>query len=128
MSETRFHFRCRFGDANGIPTLVVAGELDAVTVPQFRQAVRFHLGADPEAPLILDLSGLSFLDTEGLRALLATRNELLDRLALTGVGSPVRRVFEVTGVARLFTMAETPADAVRLLTNRGPGLLPPPSA
>jgi anti-sigma B factor antagonist len=55
------------------PTLVrVAGDLDTLSAPQLRAA----LPTAPQGHLVLDVSGLQFLDAAGLTVLL----ELHDRL------------------------------------------------
>jgi anti-anti-sigma factor len=75
------------------------GELDMATAGELRAA----LDAAQEA-LILDLSGLRFLDTSGLRLVLETAEQAKrDGRAFTVVpGAPaVQRLFEVAGVTEL---------------------------
>ena len=88
----------------GIAVLVVSGEVDLAGSPRFAQALDEALA--PGAPLVVDLSGVEFLDSAGLRALaLAERTaaELGGRLLI--VPSPAAsRVFEVTGLKDAFEL------------------------
>ena len=56
--------------------------------------------------VIVDVSGLTFLDSTGLRALLVGRDHVRDEgaeFSLQGVGGVVERVLEMTGLHDLLT-------------------------
>jgi anti-anti-sigma factor len=53
--------------ADGRTVLAVSGEIDIATVDEVAAAVRDEL---VEGPLLLDLHGLSFIDSSGLRMLI----------------------------------------------------------
>ena len=55
-----------------ITTLAALGELDLSTAPKLEAAVE-RLCADPAHDVILDLSGVSFIDTSGASALVACK-------------------------------------------------------
>ena len=77
----------------GDGVVVVAGELDAATVGQL--ARRFS--ASP-AVRVIDLSGVTFIDASGLRALVdATENQCL----LRSPSRPVVRLCEITGLTAM---------------------------
>lgn len=64
--------------------------------------------------LELDLSGVTFMDSSGLRALIKLDREFRrgkGRLRLIAASSVVRRVLEISGADRLFTDAGPPDDA-----------------
>jgi anti-sigma B factor antagonist len=49
----------------------------------------------------LDLSGIQFIDSSGLRSIVAAHRDLADRehrLVLTGISDPVHRLLEITGL------------------------------
>jgi anti-sigma B factor antagonist len=77
------------------------GELDIATQPELRAALERHADA---GEVTLDLGGLRFLDTSGLRLILE-RAEAARRDGFTFSvlpGSPeVQRFFDVAGVAEL---------------------------
>jgi anti-anti-sigma factor len=71
--------------------LVVAGELDTATEERFLEAIAALESAECE----IDLSGLSFLGSAGLRALLRMRREH-PRVRIAGISPPVARVLQLT--------------------------------
>ena len=58
---------------DGVAVLAVGGEIDMSTAPQFEKAIDDVLAVDPPT-LVIDLTGVTFLGSVGLR-LLATANE-----------------------------------------------------
>lgn len=78
--------------------MVLAGEFDLAALPQFEDAIAAVEAGSPAA-IVVDLSGLSFMDSSGLRALV-TADERAHaagrRLAIVPGPPPVRRVFEIT--------------------------------
>lgn len=82
-------------DADGIPLICVAGELDLATAPQLSAAAKEVLDQQPEG-VVFDLGELRFMDSSGLRVLLEVANEV--SVSVREASSPVRRVIESTGV------------------------------
>jgi anti-sigma B factor antagonist len=89
---------------NGTVVFRVMGEVDLATVPALRQAL-LGVGDNRAGAVIVDLTGCTFLDSSGLRALVATRGRLERsnrRLALALSTPGVLRVFQITGLDELF--------------------------
>lgn len=90
--------------------IVVKGEIDLAAEETLVEAVSAALaGGDEGLSLVLDLSGVAFMDSSGLRAVLRSREEAISRgaafsLAVTPDG-PVARLFDVAGVAGRFDYA-----------------------
>jgi anti-sigma B factor antagonist len=83
-------------------TLVLAGELDLGTAYDLEAAV-LQICADGAKELILDLSGLTFVDSAGLRALVSASSVCAEHgcaLQLTRAREAVERLFELTGLAQ----------------------------
>ena len=94
-------------DRGGVPGLSVAGEVDMATAPRLRDALVQLAAEHPAATAVIDLDGVSFLDSLGLGvlvggllrmrtaggdlALVCTSPPLLDLLALCRLD----RVFEI---------------------------------
>jgi anti-anti-sigma factor len=86
-------------------TVAVIGELDIATVPRFTARMGELIRRGHLRELVLDLSGLTFIDAGGLRALseLRSRIEQADAiLVLDGVPAQMRRLMLIIGPARRF--------------------------
>ena len=93
----------------------VMGEVDLATALALEQTL---LGAveDGKGELIVDFTGCSFLDSRGLRALIATRARLERsnrRLALVLSNPSVLRIFKITRCDQLFEIYPSLRAAVR---------------
>jgi anti-sigma B factor antagonist len=89
---------------NGTPVVSVVGELDLATAQVFERTLPDVTEAGT-GEMILDLTGCSFLDSTGLRALVAARERLehSDRSRALVVTSPiVMRIFKITGFDEWF--------------------------
>jgi anti-anti-sigma factor len=85
----------------GCVTMIVRGECDLDTAPQFGHAIADQLSNGPSTTLCLDLSGVSFMDSSGLQAMLVGQRMarlLGGELVLTGTSRQVDRLLSVTGV------------------------------
>ena len=89
--------RIRPGDGGTI--VAISGEVDVCTEAPLQQAL-LRIIRERGARLMLDLSGVSFMDCAGLRTILATRSRTEMRggfLRLIAVSAAVRRIIELTG-------------------------------
>ena len=87
-----------------------AGELDLATAPEAQEAVS-RARRDHPGPLRLDLSGLTFLDSTGLRLVAELHTACrADGCALSIAPGPrsVQRVFEVAGVSEILPFQDDP--------------------
>lgn len=86
--------------ASGCATVEIAGELDMATAPLVDEQTK-QLQRQGATELCLDTSGVEFIDSSGLLALL-TLADAVDRMGATlrptGASSAVRRVVEITGL------------------------------
>ena len=90
--------------------LSLAGELDMATVPKFEEAIERVLG---RSPIAVDLRGLAFIDSQGVKALLQAFKAGQDChstvLFFRGPDN-VQRVLELTGVEELLGWSVPPAE------------------
>jgi anti-sigma B factor antagonist len=93
-------------DADGTIRLVVAGELDHTTAEQLTTAVR-HAAAGREInALVIDLDGLTFLDSSGMAALVQTHTFTTGTGAgywVTNARGTVHRTLERVGLLPYLT-------------------------
>ncbi len=97
-----------------------AGELDAFTVAQFREALN-DLGGPGR--LLIDLSGVPFLDSAGLGALIGgvrRTREAGGDVAVYGARPAVARLLHTTGFDRVASVTETQDDAAEALLSETP--------
>jgi anti-sigma B factor antagonist len=101
---------------DGVAVVRVHGEHDVFTAPALREQV--HSAIEQRAPVVIDLSGATFIDSSVLAVLLgglrrAREAETGFALVLPGEdGAPVRRIFEVTGLVPVFAIQPSEAEAV----------------
>lgn len=95
----------------GVDVLVVEGEVDMQTAPRLRMALDEQLATG--APFILDLCGVSFLDSTGVAVLARAARGMRTPLALAcAEASAVHRVLEITGLAGRLALHPTRAAAL----------------
>lgn len=86
--------------AQGTVTLSLTGELDIATSHLLEEAAE-RLGDQEAAEVLLDLSGVSFIDTTGLRAILACKErfQTADRdFWVLSAPPQARRTFQLCGM------------------------------
>jgi anti-sigma B factor antagonist len=89
----------------------VAGEIDVYTAPRLREQL-IRLVSD--ATLIVDLSDVSFLDSTALGVLVGAmkrQREANGTLSIVTSGTRIRRLFDITGLTRVFTVYDSLEDA-----------------
>jgi anti-sigma B factor antagonist len=95
--------------------LALHGELDLVGAPRLQSEIESHT-VDAAAIVVLDLDDVQFIDSAGLRVLLAAHERTVERgrrLALTPGSPQVRRLFSIAGVSgHLHTIASADAALV----------------
>jgi len=97
---------------DGSIVLRVIGELDLVDIEELKSAVRPFL-AESRA-VELDMSGLEFIDSSGLGALVQLRSEAHAQgvsLVLRDMRANIHRLFEVTGLTGVFEARSSAQDS-----------------
>jgi anti-anti-sigma factor len=107
VSEPAKHveFAVRVEDRRDHLRVVVSGELDLYREAELRSSVDAMLVERAPAKVVLDVCGLQFLDSSGLRALLACRDHARSAgvpLTLAVTAGPVTRLLDVAGVRDWF--------------------------
>ncbi len=95
-------------------TLVhVEGEIDLATAPQFERELQ---RTGPAGELIIDLSGVAFMDSTAVGVLARKSKQLADddrRLILVSAAGAVRRVLEVSGLDKVIPVYADLESAAR---------------
>lgn len=86
------------------------GELDIATTPTLERAIS-EATAEGDGALVLDLRGLTFMDSTGLRTLAQTNARAeADGFELTIIRGPrqIERVLEISGLGLLLPLVDAP--------------------
>jgi anti-sigma B factor antagonist len=105
-----FHVEIRAGDHATL--LAVSGELDLATSPALEAALERVSGSGVEL-LILDLRGVSFMDSTGLSLLVKAQRraqESRHQFAVVKGSDQVLRLLTLTGVAERLTLIDAPEE------------------
>jgi anti-anti-sigma factor len=105
MSEPDQHVRIQLAvtDEADRRVIQVSGEIDPLTAPELDEAVR--AAARDASVVAIDLSEVSFLDSSGLRVIVAAQQELEGNgvgLVISNPSDSVRRVLEISGLSQHF--------------------------
>jgi anti-anti-sigma factor len=98
---------------DGVAVVIPRGELDVAGTPALEDAVSEVADAPGVAGVVIDLSGLDFMDSSGLRAVVLADRRLREqglRFALVRGGEPVHRVFELTRMTDRLIWVDQPGD------------------
>jgi len=92
----------------------LGGEVDLYTAPEFKERM-VKVIEDGKTRLVVDLSGATFIDSTTLGVLVGGVKRLRPSggsLALVCNNPNIQKIFEITGLDRVFTIHETRADAL----------------
>jgi anti-anti-sigma factor len=104
----------RTEDRDGVVIVSLTGELDTATVNQ--AAVALQDATARGVPVVLDMTGLRFFSSAGLRLLVRLHDGASVDVRLAGDQRVVRRPLELTGLLDLFPIHASVAEAVAATT------------
>ncbi|MCI8294555.1 MAG: STAS domain-containing protein [Lachnospiraceae bacterium] len=89
---------------NGTEVLTISGRLDTQTAPDLEQELD-KIGEGCKT-LILDLSGLEYISSAGLRVILKAQKYMAAKggMKITGVNETVMEIFDITGFLDILTI------------------------
>ena len=114
MASPPEEFSISTDDRDGRVFVTLRGELDIATAPELEQIVNERL--DDGREVVVDLRGLEFMDSSGIRVLVAAHA----RAGRTGTrlvvvraadGSAVAKIVEVSGLESELHLVDDPTDA-----------------
>src|SRR5436309_9579656 len=97
-----------------LPVLFVTGEIDIYTAPLFKQAV-VNLVSEGNRDVVIDLSGVTFMDSSGFGTLLGATKRLRPLgggLHLAAPNSTIQRMLRLTRLDSIMQIYETVDEAV----------------
>jgi anti-sigma B factor antagonist len=96
-----------------VTILHLNGEIDLRTSPQLRGTFLDLVDRKP-ARIILDLSGVSYVDSSGVGTIVELKRRAMrheSRIILVGLQERVRSVFEITRLDKFFEIADSIDEA-----------------
>ena len=102
-------------EERGCLVAAVEGRLDSVNAAEFEQKIGGLIHGEPRN-IVLDLSGLKFIGSAGLRSILTisrVTKEAGGALALCGLAGLPREIFQLSHFDTIFTLHAGVEDAVK---------------
>lgn len=98
----------------GRVVVTATGEIDVTTAQELYDAIDRAAAANPRATtLIIDVAGVTFMDSSGVKCLLHAYRTMLarrGRVIVRDARPPVMRVLDLVGLGQLFTVYPLPAE------------------
>lgn len=101
----------QFDPLNVLP---LEGEIDLHVLPRLERALASMIKKRPPS-LIIDLSGVRFIDSSGLAALIRAMQDVQNyggKLSLSGINASVRPIFEMARLDRFFIIDQRDSELV----------------
>lgn len=98
----------------GLPVIALEGEVDVYTAPQLKQQMIVLL-EDGAKQIVVNLTNVEYLDSTALGVLiggLKRMREMDGNMSLICPAPRIRRVFEITGLDRIFDIYTSETEAV----------------
>ena len=95
--------------------VTVAGRMDAVTAPEFEKSILDFI-AQGERNFLINLSGLEYISSAGLRGILASAKRLKEqngKLIFSGLQGHVKEVFSISGFHGIFKIYDSDAEGLK---------------
>jgi len=101
----------------GVAVIMLGGEVDVYTSPRLKQEM-VDLLNQGQVHLIVDLNGVEYLDSTGLGVLIGGLKRARERdgdLRLICENMRILRIFEITGLTKIFEIDNNEGDALAKL-------------
>jgi anti-sigma B factor antagonist len=101
-------------DVNRVTVIVVSGRVDSATAPELESSLKQLVESD-KSRLVLDLAGVDYMSSAGLRAMVSTLKSVKRVGGDLRLASPSARVAEVlrlAGLTSIFSIYSSQTDAV----------------
>ncbi|WP_334174960.1 STAS domain-containing protein [Pseudoxanthobacter sp.] len=103
-----------FDHVDSVLVASLTGRLDSTTAKELETALLERIAAG-ETRLVLDFARLDYISSAGLRVVLLAGKRTSaagGRTALSGLGTSIRAVFEISGFIAIFPVSDTVAGGV----------------
>lgn len=98
----------------GYTVLELSGEVDVLSAPKLKETIIEHITNKAQL-IIVDLTEVEYLDSTGLGTLIGSlkrTREAKTRLSIVGMNARLRRLFDITGIDKIFLIYDSVEQAV----------------
>jgi anti-sigma B factor antagonist len=106
LSGAPSEFRVSVSEASDSVVVAVSGELDVASAPALRQEL-YRVIDQHANKVVVDLAEMEFIDSTGLGVLVGALKRVKEQggaLELRALSPSARRVFDITGLSKAFTI------------------------
>jgi len=100
-----------------VTVVEISGDIDSNTAPQAQEQVLPLV--QPESKILLDMSGVEYMSSAGLRVLLSMYRQIARQnggIVLVGLGEEIKDTMSVTGFLNFFTTRDTVDEGLQALS------------
>jgi len=104
-----------------VAVIILKGEVDAYTCARLREAM-IEAIEDGGANLVVDMKNVEYIDSSGLGTLVGGLKRVSERqgtIAVVCTNPQIRKVFDITGLVKVFPIYGSEDDAVKALDTQG---------
>ena len=98
----------------GTSIVDVEGEVDVLTSPRLKAALAEIVDAGAST-IVVNLEGVQYMDSTGLGVLVSALKRIREKsgsIVLTGLNPHLSKIFEITGLRKVFKLYLNEADAL----------------
>ncbi len=116
MSEAEFKIQA--DHLKGAMIITISGEVKGLSGRKFHRTI-FQEIQEQDVPIVLDLEGLTYISSMGLRSILLVAKRQQDnksKFAVCSLSGPMRKVFEITCFDRIMPVLDSRSEAIATVT------------
>ncbi len=102
----------------GALVINISGEIKGLSGREFHNAI-FEEIQGQEVPIVLDLEGLTYINSTGLRSILfiaKRQQDIKSKFAVCSLSGPMREIFEITCFDRIMPVLHSRSEAIATVT------------
>lgn len=102
----------------GVLVISIFGEIRGLNGREFHRAI-FQEIQSQDVPIVLDLEGLNYINSMGLRSILLVAKRQQDnkaKFAVCSLSGPMREIFEITCFDRIMPVLDSRSEAIEAVT------------
>ena len=99
----------------------VQGEIDVYTSPRVKEAIN-ELIEKGHYQLVINLEGVRYIDSTGLGVLIGALKKVREhsgRILLVCTNPQIKKIFNITGLVKIFEIFKDEDEALQILANAG---------